>query len=105
LPIVAAALVTELVGVTVRGIDVAGDRIVPPVADTLSVSLVPFTELVKITEGVPTNPVPVMEVAVGDGVAESAIVVGLNEVTAGAASTLKALVKETEPLSSVIDRL
>jgi hypothetical protein len=32
-------------------------------------------------------------------------VVGLNEVTAGAASTLKALVKEAEPLSSVIDRL
>jgi hypothetical protein len=102
---VAASLVTELVGVTVRGIVVAGVPTVPPVAETESVSVVPFTELVKVTKGVPKKPVPVTDEEIGPGVAESAMVVGDSDVIVGAASTLKALVSEAGPLSSEIERL
>jgi hypothetical protein len=102
---VAEALVTELVGVTVSGTVVAGVAVVPPVPDTESVSVVPFTELVKVTLGVPKNPVPVMVAGVAVGDAESAIVVGDTEVMVGAGSTVKAPVAVAGPLSSMIDRL
>ena len=102
---VAAALVVALVGVTLSDSEVVGDVTVAPVGETELVSLVPLTELVKVTLGVPKNPVPVMVVGVAEGVAESAIVAGDTEAMVGAASTLKAPVAVAGPLSSEIERL
>jgi hypothetical protein len=78
---------------------------VPPVAEGALVRVVPFTELVKVTSGVPKKPVPVMEDDTGAGDAESVMVGGETEVIVGAALTLKALSRDADPLSSEMERL
>jgi hypothetical protein len=95
-PGVAVPLVTEFVGVTGTEMVVAFVTVTDP-----TVSVVPFTELVKVTDAPATNPVPVTVTVVAAGAGtESTTFVGLTAVTVGAALTVIALARVAVPLSS-----
>src|SRR5665213_1493526 len=98
-PGVAAPPVVELVGVTLTVMVVA----VLPV--TAVVSDVPFAVFVSVTVGVAKNPEPVTVTAVAVAAGLSTMLVGVSDVTAGAGSTVNALVIVSVPALSVMVRL